>query len=554
MIDVPLSILQRAWLASQLPAVANFEFALRFPALAQARRLSRLLQQNAQTAYGRKYGFGTIRSPRDYQKKVPIVDYDSLAPWIDRVAAGEKAILTQTPVRMFERSGGSTAATKLIPYNPDLLADFSAATNPWLFDLHRRNPELMGTRSYWSLSPVAQKKQRTSGGLPIGMEDDTEYFGPVARYALQRMMAVPSTVAHISDMESWRTETLRHLLEAADLGFISIWSPTFLSLLMHALEKNLTEVLRLLSPQRRDAIHRGLDREGSLVGEAIWPKLQCISSWMDGIAGQFVVPLQRYFPRTNFQAKGLLATEGVVSFPYGDERGPVVAVTSHFLEFMDVDKPGNEPLLAHELRPQGQYSPILSTGGGLYRYHLKDVVECVGYQLATPLIRFVGKLDNVSDTCGEKINARQVERGLERAQKTLGIRCDVALLAPVWPKEKNTPIHYCLFVNADTNDATLAKLALLLEEELLQGHAFRYARELGQLDDMHFARIHGGSAVVQDTLIQAGLRAGDIKPTHLDTRPIWGETFGPGLLARVVAKQGFGAQGAVSDPKPQMFK
>jgi GH3 auxin-responsive promoter len=533
---VPLSAIQRSWLASQLPAVARFEFALRFPAHAQAQRLSWLLEKNAHTAYGRQYKFETIRSPREYQEAVPIVDYDALAPWIDRAAAGEMAVLTQAPVRMFERSGGSTAATKLIPYNADLLADFSAATNPWLFDLHRRRPELIGTRSYWSLSPVAQKKQRTSGGLPIGIEDDTEYFGPVARYALQRMMAVPSSVAHISDMDSWRMATLRHLLGAADLGFISIWSPTFLSLLMRALEERLPELLGLLSTARRDEIKRGLDREGALVGEAIWPRLQCISSWMDGIAGEFVVPLRRWFPRTSFQAKGLLATEGVVSFPYGDERNGVAAVTSHFLEFLDLDRPGKLPLLAHELRIKGQYSPILSTGGGLYRYHLKDVVECVGHQMATPLLRFIGKLDCVSDTCGEKINARQVEKGLERGQRTLGITCDVALLAPVWPNGTTTTIHYCLFVNAETDDATLAKLALLVEEELLQGHAFRYARELGQLGEMHFARIPGGSAAVQDTLIRAGQRAGDIKPTHLDPRPIWGETFGPGLPAREWAK------------------
>jgi len=551
---VPLSLIQSAWLGSQLPAVARFEFALRFPARAQAERLSQLVQKNAETAYGRKYGFGSIRSPREYQRAVPVVDYDSLAPWIDRAAAGEMAVLTQAPVRMFERSGGSTAATKLIPYNADLLADFSAATNPWLFDLHRRKPGLIGTRSYWSLSPVAQKKQRTKGGLPIGIEDDTEYFGPVARYALQRMMAVPSTVAHISDMDAWRLETLKHLLAAADLGFISIWSPTFLSLLMRALEERLPELLKLLPAARRDEIKRGLDREGALVGEAIWPQLQCISSWMDGIAGEFAEPLRRWFPRTHFQAKGLLATEGVVSFPYGDRRGPVLAVTSHFLEFLDVDQPGKLPLLAHELRPNGQYSPILSTGGGLYRYHLKDVVECVGYQLATPLIRFIGKLDCVSDMCGEKINARQVERGLEKAQRELGITCDVALLAPVRPNGTNTPIHYCLYVEANADDTRLARLAVLLEDELLEGHAFRYARELGQLGEMHFARLRGGSAVVQETLIKAGLRAGDIKPTHLDIRPIWGETFGPGLPARELGKQGFGAQSGEADSKPQMNK
>lgn len=533
---LPLSVIQSLWLTSQGPDVLRFEAALRQPATAQAKRLSRLLTQNAATAYGRKYQFAKIESPGDYQRTVPVVDYEALAPWIDRIAGGEAAILTQNPVRMFERSSGSTSATKLIPYGAELLSDFSAATSPWLFDLHRRMPGLLGTRSYWSLSPVAQKKQTTSGGLPIGIEDDTEYFGPVGRYALQRMMAVPSSVAHASNMEIWRRQTLDALLAARDLGFISIWSPTFLSLLMQALGKHLSEFLRALPLKRRDEIQRNLDREGVLIGEALWPHLQCISCWMDGPAGQFVTPLRQWFPRTTFQAKGLLATEGVVSFPYRDKPGGVLALTSHFLEFIDLNNPNATPKLAHELRQDAHYSPLLSTGGGLYRYHLKDVVECVGYEQATPRIRFIGKLDNVSDTCGEKVNARQVEKGLDRARHTLGIQWDVAVLAPVLPKSPGEPIHYCLFVGADAEDAALAAMAVMVEDELLSGHAFRYACEVGQLGPIRFARVRGGSAAVQELFVRAGLRAGDIKPTPLDTRPLWSESFGPGQPAREMAR------------------
>lgn len=527
-----LTLIHGIWLGSLWPTTRRFTEGLRDPRSAQAARLFRLLRDNEQSAYGRKHGFERIRTPLEYQRAVPIVDYDALAPWIDRIAAGEPGVLTTQPVRLMERSGGSAAATKLIPYTPALLDDFSAATNPWLLDLYRNTRGLIGTRSYWSLSPVAQRRQRTAGGVPIGIEDDTEYFGALGRMALRRMMAVPSEVVHAKDMASWRAQTLRHLLLAEDLGFISVWSPSFLSLLMTALSEQLDAHLANLPAPRREDILRGLDREGRITGEALWKRLRLISCWTDGLSAELLPELRRFFPRTPLQGKGLLATEGVISVPFGRGPGAVLAINSHFLEFIDLQAPDRTPLLVHELRAGGQYSPLLSTGGGLYRYHLKDAVECVGHEESTPRIRFLGKLDRTSDVCGEKLSAALVDGSLLRAQEELGMRCDFALLAPIWPAESRGPVHYCLFAESAARDEELARLAVALEDRLLDSHAFRYARELGQLGPIHIQRVRDGRARWQEILVAAGQRAGDIKPAHLDARRIWGETFGRGRPAR----------------------
>lgn len=537
--DVILNLVHGIWLGSLLPTARRFTEGLRDPRSAQAERLLRLLRDNEQSTYGRAHGFARIRTPLEYQRAVPIVEYDALAPWIERIAAGELGVLTTQPVRMMERSGGSTAATKLIPYTAGLLADFSAATNPWLFDMYRSTRGLFGTRSYWSLSPVAQRRQRTAGGIPIGIEDDTEYFGALGRMALRRMMAVPPEVIHAKDLATWRTQTLRHLLLAEDLGFISVWSPSFLSLLMAALSEQLEALLGELPAPRRDDIRRGLDREGMITGEALWKRLRLISCWTDGLSAELLPELRRYFPRTRIAGKGLLATEGVVSIPLGRGPGAVLAVNSHFLEFIDLQDPSRAPLLAHALRVGGQYSPLLSTGGGFFRYHLKDAVECVGQEGATPRIRFLGKLDRTSDVCGEKLSAALVDGALARAQEELDLRCEFALLAPVWPAgpaEPRRPIHYCLFAESAADDEELARLAVALEDRLLDSHAFRYARELGQLGPIHIQRVRDGRARWQELLVAAGQRAGDIKPAHLDARRIWGETFGAGHPAREPAR------------------
>ena len=52
----------------------------------------------------------------------------------------------------------------------------------------------------------------------------------------------------------------------------------------------------------------------------------------------------------------------------------------------------NDRFLAN-IQRGGTYSVILTTGGGLYRYQLHDLVEVTGFVGRCPLVRFLGKED-----------------------------------------------------------------------------------------------------------------------------------------------------------------
>ena len=521
--SLALWALQSAHTLSLRTQARHLQQCLQDPQQAQTARWQRLLHANQNSAYGKAHGFAGIHSIKDYQNRVPVVDYDALSPWIDRIAAGEQGVLTQAPVRMLEPSGGSISTNKFIPYTDDLLADFAKATNPWLYDLFSHTPGLKGTQSYWSISLAKQGARRTEGGVPIGFDDDTQYFSPLMRWALNKMMAVPNAVANAPDMDSWRQQTALHLLQAEDLGLISVWSPTFMSLLMSHISQNLDTLLADLPTARAKRIEQGMAREGRLCGEALWPRLKLISCWTDSIASQFLPELQQWFVRTPLQGKGLLATEGVVSAPLlpEDGSGCPLAITSHFLEFIDLEHPDRLPCFAHELRVGGAYSPILSTGGGLYRYHLKDVVHCVGMTGRTPRVRFAGKLDRVSDLCGEKIHANQVEQGLALVREQLAVEIRFALLAPV----HGSPAHYRLFLESSADAAQREQIAHVIEQYLASGHHYRTCRALGQLGAIQVQPVMHGWQTFQRTLTAAGQRAGDIKPTALDARHDWLKAF-----------------------------
>lgn len=517
-----LKVVHEAYRLSLARSYQRYDRQINRPGEVQGQRLKNLLAKNKTCKYGRKFRFSEIRSIKDFQTQVPLVDYDQLEPWVQEIVQGEKQVLTDEPVVMVEKSGGSTSTSKWIPYTKSLLSEISASTEPWLYDLYTQFPSIKGTTSYWAVSPSTHLQEKTPGGLPVGFQDDTEYFGPLSQWLVRKSLAVPPDVAQISDMKKWRQSTVSYLVKARDLGVVSVWSPTFLLLLLEELENNWSTYKALLPPRFCDQLEAQWSEHQRLPTEMLWPQLRLISCWADGVSHQFLPDIRRLFPQVHVQPKGLLATEGVVSIPLEQAGGSVAAITGHFLEFLDLNGSSQQTRLVQDLKVGAQYSPVLTTGGGFYRYHLKDVVECVGQWGDTPLLKFLGKLDKVGDICGEKVNARQVELALAQAEEKWGWKPTFALLAPVYDGK---PPFYRLYLESSQGQTQEQELAGYIENHLATGHHYKYCRDVGQLGPVRVCSVKNGWRTYQSACVELGQRAGDIKPSHFDLRPVWTKAF-----------------------------
>lgn len=493
----------------------------------------RLLKSNAGTAYGETYCFSEIKSPKEYQDRVPLTEYDDYLPYIERITAGEGGVLTSSAVRVLEYSSGSTAPAKLIPYTKQLQKEFRRASAAWIFDIYRNNPALAGGRAYWSITPIARKETPSTSKIPIGFEEDSEYLGSAAKQLINMTMAAPSKVGHVKDMENFRYISLLFLLGSGDLSLISVWHPSFLTLLLEPLSAHWENLLldlatgkinpprpiassikrdleKNLRPQGKRA--RELKRLGYKNLHSIWPALGLVSCWGDGHAGLCLEELRRILPKAQIQPKGLIATEAFATIPFGGRN--VLALRSHFFEF---ESESGKLFLAHELSKGETYSLIVTTGGGLYRYRLKDLVEVVGYADAAPTLRFVGKEEDVSDFCGEKLSSGFVASVLKDILSELEIRFSMLAM-------DGNSRSYVLFV--DAREEIPNDLGLRLEEELKQNPHYRYCVDLGQLNPARVFLVKGNAyGFYSEECRRQGMRLGDIKPTPLSRTTDWTEIF-----------------------------
>jgi len=546
--------LNSAWMWKCRRELSVFQRCSQSVAAAQAALLGEILVANRTSEFGRAHDFASIDSAAAFQRCVPLSTYENYRDAIARIGAGAANVLTSAPIGLFETTSGTSSGEKLIPYTAALRGQFQRAIDSWIADLFDGHPAARRGRAYWSISPAFGSRRSTSGGIPIGFDDDTAYLGGLEKFALSHLLAAPPALSASGDLDNFRYATLLYLVAADDLALVSIWSPTFLTAIVAELERwgericrdlkdgTLTlpnpqadRALRLNLPHRKD-VKRSARFDSILASECslaeklqrIWPKLALISCWADGSSSRYVSELQELFPTTEIQPKGLLATEGFVSLPLSGQPGAALAIRSHFFEFVEED--GTSVRLGHELRLGATYGVVITTGGGLYRYQLGDQVKVVGHLNQCPLLRFVGRAAHGCDLVGEKLNEAHVRAVLDGAFAAHRLTPKFSMLVPAPNGER----YYCLYLqtaNREIAPSEVESLRVAVEAGLRSNPYYAHALRLGQLSALRIQLLAStgetGWEIYERGCLARGQKLGDIKPASLHEWNGWHERFAP---------------------------
>jgi GH3 auxin-responsive promoter len=534
MTDIRAAIANRLWRAASRPAWLRLRAELRDPASVQEALLHAYVRANQETAFGQRHGFATIRSVRDYRAAVPISSYDDLEPYVQRISRGEPNVLTREPVDRLVPSSGSTSAAKLIPFTAGLRREFSSAVDAWMADLLTTIPSVANGPAYWSITPPVPQTFDVETTIPTGFDEDSRYLGGTRQALARAIFAVPPGVARLQEIESFQYATVLFLLRSCGLRLISVWHPSFLDRLLDTLSTHYSELIEdvrhgTLSPPEAESTSRETiaDLSRSLRADparaavlrrcrpddirAIWPDLSVVSCWADGPSRAPAEHLAKRLGGVPLQPKGLLATEGVVTIPF-DGLHPL-AIGSHVFEFLDGAGGVRPP---HELEPGAEYTVLLTTAGGLYRYRLGDRVRVDGFVERTPSLTFVAREDRVADWFGEKLSEGFVAGVVDRLFDGRAPR--FAMLAP---ERTDLGVAYTLFIDGEGEYPALAQR---LESSLRSNPNYAWCVDLGQLRPAQIVHVgaDAGRSYV-DACVADGQRLGDVKPTTLRGEMGWSQ-------------------------------
>lgn len=432
----------------------DFEAATRDPEETQARVLENLLQDNADTLFGREHAFGTISSAREYARRVPIRDYEALRPYVDRIKAGESGVLTAESPFMFTTTSGTTGEPKFIPVTAGWRRAMAALMRLWTFYALRDHPGMLKHHVLTIVGPTVEGV--TSGGLPHGAMTGLTYQR--LPWLIRRQHALPYATALVRDHQTRYFLALRLALGRA---ISSVGTPNASTLLRLAevASRRSEELVRAIhdgtlgvgeiepipgtdatSREIRTALERGLRpdprraafladvarRRDALVLGDCWPELALVACWLGGSAGVQARHLEAHFgPAVARRDLGLVASEGRFTLPVADgSAAGVLAVNANFYEFVPeeaIDDPAPRTLLCHELGEGRRYYLIVTGMNGLYRYDLNDVVEVQGFHGRTPMVAFVRKGRDMLNITGEKLHLNHVLHAVRAAEHATGL-------------------------------------------------------------------------------------------------------------------------------------
>ena len=476
-----------------------FEESTKDPVKAQAKTLFEYLARNRKTEYGAKYNFSAIKSIGEYQAKVPMSDCESVRPYIERMAKGERNILVSDRVLFFGLTSGTTGQPKLIPATKYSQARKTEVTDLWTYYITRDHPNLVKGKILAVISPEIEGI--TEAGIPYGAETGHGYenLPPFVK----KLYVLPHQVFNITDYDARYYCILRMGMEH-NVRTIASLNPSTIILLCQKIEKwgeliiddidkgtldesfdipkNIRDGLAKHfrpNPERARRLKEILREKKGLLPKWFWPDLELIECWKAGTVNLYLKELPKYFGNIPVRDFGCLSTEARSSVPMSDEGAVgVLAIGANFYEFVpkeDMDKSEKRFLLCNEVEKGKEYFLVVTTPAGLYRYNIDDIIRVTSFFNRTPMIEFVQKGLHAYSITGEKLYEAQLNTAVNKAAE----KNKVALIFFSAFPEERIPPRYVFLVEFSTPLSRDKKRDFLrsIEQELcLQNAEYRDIR------------------------------------------------------------------------------
>lgn len=396
------------------------EYALLNPEETQVNTFRDLIYKGSKTEFGKTHGFSNIFTIADYQNQVPLQDYESLKPYINRLLKGEQYLLWPNEIQWFAKSSGTTSdKSKFIPVSFEAMEEC----------------QFRGGRDILTLycDAMPESKIFTGKGLLVGGSHEINplseniYYGDLSAVIMNNLpfwvnlLSTPKPeIALMADWEK-KLEKMAQATKYEDVTSIS-GVPTWTLLLFK----------RLLELTGKSNMHE------------VWPNLEL---YMHG--GVNFAPyrsqFEQYIPdgKMNY-IETYNASEGFFGIQEKPNSEGMLLMVDYgvFYEFIPMSEYGKDnplTLTLDEVVTGVNYALVITTNAGLWRYVIGDTIKFID----TKPYKFVitGRTKLYINTFGEELMIENAEAAITMAAAETGSIIRDFTAAPIYLSEKHAGGH-----------------------------------------------------------------------------------------------------------------
>ncbi len=399
----------KAALAHRLRDIDTFR---RHPLDVQREVFRSLMRAVASTRFAADYNIGADISQQEFAGRVPLSDYDSFKPYVERMLAGERDVASRGRVKMFARSSGTTSdRSKYIP----------------ITDAGLRNSHIRGMSDVSAIyndiypsSSILDGKVLTLGGSSV--RENGYLVGDLSGVIIRKLGLVngwlrqPSmSTALLTDFEEKCEQICLECTMENITSFAGVpsWN---LALMSRVLEFTGRKNLREVWPNLELFIHGGVE----------FTPYRSAFNAIDGGG-------MRYMETYN-------ASEGFFAIADDLSRNDMLLMLDYdtYYEFRQEDVV--VPL--EGVKVGESYALIITSSNGLWRYEIGDMVE---FTSVDPYrIRFAGRTRQYINAFGEEVIVDNADRAIVEACGESGAVVSDYMVAPCFMEVDQQGCHQWL--------------------------------------------------------------------------------------------------------------
>lgn len=375
----------------------QIELFMKYPHEVQEELFKKLIQAGRNTEWGKKYDYKSIQNPDVFRDRVPINDYDSLKPYIQRMRNGEQNVLWNSEIKLFAKSSGTTAdRSKFIPVSQEAIEECHYKGGKDMLSIYCYN------------------------------HPDTFLFDGrgLAMGGSHNITEINNEIYYQGDLSALIVENLPYWAEfirvpKKSVALMDEWEEKIEKMATETIGHNVTNILGVPSWTLL-LLRRILEITGKKSIVEVWPNLEVF--FHGGVnfspyRSQFEEIIQksgmRYMDTYN-------ASEGFIGLQDRTDSEELLLMLDYgiyyeFIPMAHFEDDSPKTLQLGEVEKDVNYAIVMSTNGGLWRYVIGDTIRFTS--LKPYRFEITGRTKNYINAVGEEV----IE---DNALKALAVACD----------------------------------------------------------------------------------------------------------------------------------